>query len=135
MMPNSAAGVLSGGVVRTIRAVIRAERGAEVCGYLLEGAGGEQRFLTIENRLASRDGCFVAAADVARARKFAAARALRIRAWVHSHPAGTTLSAVDRMGLAESDIPWIVVCDTGGDLRAEWHAPGATQEVPEASTP
>jgi proteasome lid subunit RPN8/RPN11 len=111
-------------VAGIIAACVRCAHGAEVCGYLMEDDGGRQQFFALENRLASRDGCFVASGDVHRAHRYAAKHGLRVRDLVHSHSTGTSLSDVDRMGLAESDVPWIVVCLTEAGLLAERYLPG-----------
>jgi len=110
-------------VEQTIIACVRNARGAEICGYLVEDPHGNQSFLAIENRLASRDGVFASKLDIARAQRQIRARDLRICAWVHSHYSGTSLSEIDRLGLAESDVPWIVVCLTELGLDAACYVP------------
>jgi proteasome lid subunit RPN8/RPN11 len=109
-------------VENTIAACIRCARGAEICGYLLQDDSGTQSFLAIENRLASRDGVFASALDIDRAKRLIRGRGLKTLAWIHSHDGGTSLSDVDRQGLAESDIPWAVVCLTKGKLQMSWYA-------------
>lgn len=121
--PQASAPLLEDDVEQVIIKCIRNARGAEICGYLLEDKRHKQSFLTIENRLASRDGVFVSAIDIDRALRIIRSRELRILAWVHSHDVGTALSEVDRQYLAESDVPWIVVCLSDIGLQAAMYPP------------
>lgn len=110
-------------VEQTIIKVILNARGAEICGFLLDNENGQQSFLSIENRLASRNEVFVSETDMSRAQRIIQTRGLHTIAWVHSHHTGTVLSEVDRQGLAESSIPWIVVCLTDAGLQVDWYWP------------
>lgn len=110
-------------VEQTLVKCIRNARGAEICGYLLENAHGKQRFLAIENRLASREGVFISAIDQERALRIICSRDLRILAWVHSHDVGTNLSEVDVQYLATGGISWIVVCLSDKGLLATMYKP------------
>lgn len=112
---------LSSDVASKICACIVGARGAEICGYLVSDGRGVQDFLAIENRLDSRDGCFVSSGDARRALKYAERRALTVTAFVHSHAAGNSLSHVDREGLKQSDLPWIIVALTDLGLVAVRH--------------
>lgn len=113
---------LAHSIAGVISACIRYGRGAEICGYLMADDSGREEFFALENRLASCDGCFIAAGDLRRAHKYARLHGLRIHAFVHSHATDTDLSNVDQIGLAQSDVPWIVVHLSEAGLLCECYA-------------
>ena len=121
---------LDGRATDTIAAAIRCAHGAEICGYLMADKLGRQEFFSLENRLASPDGCFVSEADARRGQRYAAAHDLRVVAFVHSHGTGTRLSTVDELSLAKGHLPWIVVCLAEGHIRSAFYsAPGDATTV------
>jgi proteasome lid subunit RPN8/RPN11 len=96
---------------------IRAAAGREICGLVLAGPKGAQRFLQLASTADAATGFSVTARELDRARRLALRQGWRVEAFLHSHVTVLDASEADLRGAGRTELPWLVVRLVADDLE------------------
>jgi proteasome lid subunit RPN8/RPN11 len=96
---------------------LKRARNHEICGALLVGEHGAQRFFALTNMSGEAHTFFVSLPEFDRLARYAERSGMRISAFIHSHQSSLDLSPQDIISLQLSNLLWIVVVASGTEIR------------------
>ena len=102
---------------RVLEHAMLAQRGREVCGFLMSDTEGRQHVFLVRNWSGEGGAFFVSISENRRAERYACQRDLTIAAFLHSHKTSLELSDADRQCFEKSCLPWVVICLRERELR------------------
>jgi proteasome lid subunit RPN8/RPN11 len=107
--------------IKVLADCLKRARNREICGALLVGEHGAQRFFALTNMSCEVRTFFVSLFEFDRLARYAERNAMRIRAFIHSHQSSLDLSAQDVISLQISELPWIIAVSSGTEIRYRLH--------------
>ena len=120
---------LSAKTRQTILFRIKNSSGREVCGFLVKGKRGNQRFEPVRN-VANTPGSFIVLEkDILKLRSRAYEQGCSIQAFIHSHIGKVSLSYEDEVDFQNCAIPWIIVSANVTDLDYQVHYPNMPRKT------
>jgi proteasome lid subunit RPN8/RPN11 len=114
-------------VIEAIRRAIEESGNREVCGYLTADARMRQQFHRLANRSTDPDTFWISRVDFRLFERRTSRHNLRILALIHSHRTTLRLSRQDKISLAGSPIPWIVVVLAKDRLLSKVYCPEGSE--------
>ncbi len=91
--------------------------GREIAAFLVRLPDGSQDVWVVNNQSGNTNRVIVLPSEVRRIEREAHRCDARILAFIHSHPFDLKPSEEDWIGIAATEIPWLIVCYKGGSLQ------------------